>query len=340
MLTYAPMRSRARLVRGALGALGLYLIACRPASEGSASVARPVTGPVDASRPLPVPLPVVAAKVNGQPILTLRVAALARQRPDRGTEGKPNPVVLREALQQLMERELLFEEAVARSIVPAALDVEQFYDGLRTGDTAEWTARLSREGLSPDALREEVRIQATVVALLATLARPAAAVTEEQARAVFDSNPDLAQLRERYLASQIFIPLDPGASTEQRQQALERAQRARSQLELGVDLGAVAREVVADGVQSRELPATAVGSQEPAIEAALGGLQPGGVSEVVATKDGLRVFKLRSRLPAETLSFEQALPDVRGYIVDGERKRAVEALLKDLEARARIETFL
>src|SRR5512147_83056 len=98
--------------RAALLAVALALAACsRPAGGPAAS---PSTAALDPGRPLPSPIPDVVARVNGQPIRIHQILPLAKTELDRvsvAERDRKKPEVLRRALQQYVDRELLLQEA-------------------------------------------------------------------------------------------------------------------------------------------------------------------------------------------------------------------------------------
>ncbi|MET0555119.1 MAG: hypothetical protein ABW221_18900 [Vicinamibacteria bacterium] len=144
-------------------------------------------------RPLPSPLPLVAARVNGQEISIRNVAIRVHESIELGkvSESRRN-ALFREALDEEIRRELLFQEAQKRGITADTLAVQRAYDRLRghyPGDT-EWKAFLRSRSLDDDAYRLELRIRFTAEAMLAAEASGhEVSVTDEEARALYDRTP-------------------------------------------------------------------------------------------------------------------------------------------------------
>src|SRR6185436_431579 len=72
----------------------------------------------DLDRPLPDPLPKIAARVNDEAIYTRRIQAISEPALVQGKEPaeKARPAAYRNALSQLVVRELLFQEALRRGL--------------------------------------------------------------------------------------------------------------------------------------------------------------------------------------------------------------------------------
>jgi hypothetical protein len=180
--------------RAAVTVLGLLLAVCSGAPAPSPS-------PVDADpgRPLPSPVPEVVARVNGQPIRIGQILAIAKSELDRvsvADRDRKKPEVLRRALEQYVDRELLLQEALARGIQADARQVDWAYDQMRRehADEKAWGEYLAELGMDPQSFKAELRVQHTVAALLEqelkALPVPEgadAADIESQRRAVHDA---------------------------------------------------------------------------------------------------------------------------------------------------------
>jgi hypothetical protein len=171
----------------------VVLLAVLPAACSRGPAAAPSPSPLALDRPLPSPVPDVVARVNGQPIRIHQILPPAKAELDKvsvAQREKKKPEVLRRALQRYVDRELLVQEALARGVAPDSRQVDWAYDQIRHehADEPAWQEFLAGEGMDEPSLRAELRAQYTVAALLdrEAEARP---VTEAEARAAFDANP-------------------------------------------------------------------------------------------------------------------------------------------------------
>jgi peptidyl-prolyl cis-trans isomerase C len=140
----------------------------RPAGGPAAS---PSDAALDPARPLPSPVPDVVARVNGQPIRIDRVLPVAKAELDRvpaAQRDEKKPELVRRALQQYIDRELLLQEALARGIEADSAAVEWDYDQLRGEhpDESAWRDFLAKQGMDPQSFRAELRARHTVIALV------------------------------------------------------------------------------------------------------------------------------------------------------------------------------
>jgi len=160
----------------------------RPAASAS-----PSPSGENLARPLPSPVPDVVARINGQDIHVAQILPLAKAELDRGSvfdRDARKPEVLRLALREYIDRELLFQEALARGVQADRRMVEQAYDQTRQDhpDETQWTEFLARQGLDAQRLKAELRANHTVAALIEQELR-ALPIPEAELRAAFEADP-------------------------------------------------------------------------------------------------------------------------------------------------------
>jgi peptidyl-prolyl cis-trans isomerase C len=145
--------------------------------------------------PLPDPLPEVAAIVSGRPIPLRNVRIIVNQSfkgmlPTPGQEAAE----YRRALEQLIARELLYQEALKLEVQPDAGKVERLRRQMRSeykGDK-DWKAFLATQGLDDKSFVEELRVRNMVETLVQREAESIPAeVPEEDARRYYATNPNL-----------------------------------------------------------------------------------------------------------------------------------------------------
>jgi len=166
-----------------------------PSPSASAAAAASPTPAADSAAPLPSPLPDILARVNGRPILARQVVPYAKRLFDRlerpkDEKERDKPRVLRQALREYIERELLLQEAVARGLQADDRTVQYAYDRARVDhpDDKDWAGFLASIGFEPQAYKAEIRAQATIHLLLERAAEELP-VTDAEARQFYDVAP-------------------------------------------------------------------------------------------------------------------------------------------------------
>jgi peptidyl-prolyl cis-trans isomerase C len=318
------------------------------APRGQSSSASPsgVLPEIDRVTPLPDPLPKVPARVNGREIPLAYVEIIAQRILANGDKQKDRPFAYRQGTQQLIVRELLLEEAVARKVTADDAKVEQAYNEAHIPykDEDAWKVFLANQGLTVEAFKAEIRTQMTVQALLDQEAsRAPSDVPDQEALAFYQKNPALFESGERLRASHILRRVPDGATPSQKQAVREEVQRLLARIRKGGDFGKIAREVSQDAGSAGKggkLDDFSHGQMTPAFEQAAFALKPGEISDVVETPFGFHIIQLHERLPSQRVTFEAGKASIKQHIVAARRQEYIERLVAFLRARARIETYL
>jgi len=333
------------VVAGALGAACSRGGAPSPSPAPGGAKAEPGAPPViDRVTPLPSPVPDVVARVNGQPIYLRQIVGLAREALGKSEDReKEKPGALRQTMHQYIVRELLLQEAQARNLAADPRQLEETYNGLRVKyrDEKAWTDYLANQGHSPQSFKEELRVQQTVQALVSEESLKID-VTDEEAAAYLDANPNAFGLVDRVTVSHVLFRVPERALPQQKADALARAETTLSRIRKGEDFAKVARQMSQDAAtraQGGRLPELARGEGDPRFEAAAFALKPGEVSAAVETADGYEIIKLFDRRTVP-VSFPQVRDRLKSWLVTQKRQASLQKLVNSLRAKARIETFI
>ena len=341
-----------KVVRFAL-IVGVVSLACAaPAPEAVAGAASEQLGPdgvpiVSGKKPLPEPLPRVAAEVNGQPVLANSVALVADVEHAEGdSPAEQRAYAYRKALQGLVVRELLFQEALRRGFEADTRAVQAAYDQARLNykDDGAWAGFLEQQGMAEAQFRTELRLQHTVNALMRDIVKGVPqAGTVEQARRYYDENLEQFETGERLGASHILFRVRNQDDPAEQQAVRERIERVRAEIEAGADFAALAAQHSEDAGSSGkggELQVFTSRDMVDAFSEAAFALKPGELSQPVVTPFGLHLILVRERLPSERRRFESVEQPLRSHVAQVMRQEAIQAVVAGLRERATIETFL
>jgi len=344
--------SSEKLIRCALLASAVSLACAAPAPEATAGGVAEELGPdglpiVSGKEPLPDPLPRVAAEVDGQPILTHNVALVADVAHAEGeSPSEKQAYAYRKALQRLVVREMLFQEALRKGFKADAKNVAAAYDEARLNykDEAAWTSFLEQQGMNEEQFRTELRLQRTVNAVMADIVKglPAAA-TAEQTRRYYDENPEQFETGERLRASHILIRIHNREDASQQRAARELIERVQAELEAGADFAELAAEHSEDAGSTGkggELQVFTRGDMAEAFSDAAFALKPGELSQPVTSPFGLHLILVHERVPSERRSFESVQRPLAAHVAQVMRQQAIQRVVAELRERAEIETYL
>jgi peptidyl-prolyl cis-trans isomerase C len=246
----------------------------------------------------------------------------------------------REAIDQLVDDELLWQEAVRLGLVagPAQVEAAVAEGRARYPAPGEFARRLERAGLTEETYPAWARRQASIQNLLAGRLG-AVAVTDAEVHAHYLEHPESyttpLELRMRHVLRQS----DAGAPPDERARARAEAEEVRKLAVAGRDLGALARERSQDPTAAAggDLGWVARGTMVPEFEAAAFALPDGGISGVVETVFGFHVVQVQARRGGEPVPEARVQGEIREGLLARKRTDAVQDLLGDLRAKAKIQ---
>lgn len=152
-------------------------------------------------------------------------------------------------------------------------------------------------------------------------------VTEQEVRSYYQRHRDRYQREATMLLSQVLLEDETEAAglREELLAAPELFQQKARESSRGPE---AAQGGTLGSFRSGELP--------PAFEAAVEGLEPGQISEVVRTDFGYHIFRLDGRSPTEPLAFEEVADAIRVDLLQKKSNEAMAAYLEALRERYRI----
>jgi peptidyl-prolyl cis-trans isomerase C len=297
--------------------------------------------------PLPSPLPEIAARVNGQTISLSTVRLFVNQSvPPGNAPGAPEPGAYRQALQQAIVRELLFQEAVKRNLAADDARVEQAYNQARVRfkDDKAWATLLAGQGMDPQSFRAELRVQHTIQTLLRQVADEGhAQATDQEAMAFYESHPAVFDTGERVRASHILVRVPEGTPGPRKEDLRKKAEALLGRVRARGDFAALAKQSSEDpgsAAKGGDLGAFGRGQMAPAFEQAAFALKPGEVSGIVESPFGFHIIKVSEKIPARRAAFPEVKERLKQELTQQKRQQAQQSFLNSLRAKAKIETYL
>jgi len=253
----------------------------------------------------------VFARVNGSVVsVELYDAEINRAFREKFYHRRPPEAQMaqlrREVGDTLIDRVLLLAEARRRGIEP---DAEKNREALaafeaRNRGNPRWQER--RDQMLP--LLTRGLEEQSVLERLERAVRETPAPGGEQAREYFDAHHDLFTEPERLRLSVILLKVDPSAPQAERDEAHKQAQIIRQRLAEGADFAALARERSGDASAPKggDMGYVHRGMLPEALHGQLDKLAPGTLSEPIPLLEGVAIFRLEERLPAQLTSFEKS----------------------------------
>lgn len=247
----------------------------------------------------------------------------------------------REALDRLVDAEVLWQEARRAELVATTAEVDAALAEVRAGfgRPGAFDRRLERGGFTEATYREYLRRQLSIRKLVQREVVAKVTVSDAEVHADYEAHPERFTEPEQVHARHVLAKLAPGAGEEARAAARVRIEAAQARLRGGAPFAEVARALSEDGTAADggDLGFFGRGQMVPAFEAAAFALAPGEVSGVVETQFGLHLIVVEGRRGGARIPEAQARAAIRERLAAEKAGRTLAERIRELRARARIE---
>jgi peptidyl-prolyl cis-trans isomerase C len=288
-----------------------------------------------------------AARVNDEEISEFRLERyFAEFLEDQGRavasirSPKAYKQLRQKALDALIDKELLWQEALKRGVVISDEVVKNQIDQTRQaiGGAEVFTRRLADAGFDEAGFTEYTRRELAAQQVFADLVR-VAEPDEQQVRAFFEEHRAEMSRPEQIQARHILIKVPQGADAATVEAARLRLEEMRVKVTQGEDFASVARTGSEDATATvgGDLGYFPRGRMMPAFDAAAFALAPGEVSAPVRTPLGWHLIYLQNHQEAADVSEVQGLEMVRAYLARQQSAQARLQVLATLRSSNRIE---
>ncbi|MGE8186776.1 foldase protein PrsA [Pseudomonas sp. NPDC086278] len=288
-----------------------------------------------------------AARVNGEEISEFRLEryfAEFLEDQGRAVGSIRNPKAYKQlrqaALTALIDKELLWQEAVKRGVVISDETVQSQVEQTRQamGGAEVFIRRLQDAGFDEAAYAEYTRRELAAQQVFAELTR-VNEPDEQQVRAFFEEHREEMRQPEQIQARHILVKVPQGADAATVEAARLRLEEMRVKISQGEDFASVARAGSEDATASEggDLGYFPRGRMMPEFDAAAFALAPGVVSSPVRTPLGWHLIVQTNHLEASDVTEMQGLEMVRAYLARQQQAQARLQALAQLRSSNRIE---
>jgi len=287
------------------------------------------------------------ARVNDQEISALRFERyFAEYLEDQGRalgsirNPKAYKQLRQQALDALIDRELLWQESVKRGVVISDVAVQDQVEQMRAalGGAEKFARRLEDAGFDEAGFVEYTRQELAAQQVYAELTR-VDGPDEKQVRAFYEEHRAEMNRPEAVQARHILIKVPPQADTATVEAARLRLVEMQVKISQGEDFASVARSGSEDASASEggDLGYFPRGRMLPEFEATAFALAPGKVSEPVRTPLGWHLINVQNHSEAADVTEEQGLAMVRAFLARQQQAQARLEVLAQLRSSNRIE---
>ncbi|WP_243375016.1 peptidylprolyl isomerase [Geotalea sp. SG265] len=265
----------------------------------------------------------IAAIVNDDVITTLDVQKeadqIAREVEKKNAGEVPDKATIRKtALDRLIDKKLVEQKIKELDIKVPEEELRQSIEDVKKQNNLTQealVAALAGQGLSFEQYKNQLREQLERLRLMSQEVRSKIQVGEREVREYYEANKARYGQEEFFHARHIFFKVDKNAPETEKAKVMATATRVLQEARSGKDFAELARQYSDDPAAKQDggdLGTFKKGDMIAEIEAAVGAMKPGDVSDLVKTAAGLHIIKLEER----GLGKPRPLDEVKGEIED------------------------
>lgn len=251
----------------------------------------------------------------------------------------------KEVLDMLIEERLLQRVAQRFGIMVEDTEIDMAIERMQQQanvNKEKMVQELTDQGLTLEGYRHFLAAQIRKARIIEAAIKPTVAMTEEKIRGYYQNHKN-NYLYPEARVSQILIQVSPESTPKEWEQAKEKVETVVQDLRKGTPFEELASRYSDDtpsAASGGDLGFFKRGEMIPMLEAVVFRMQPGEVSEVVQSSQGLHIFKVTDMRAGSLASFEE----IKAQVTEDYYREAVTRLytkwLDDLKNRAKVEVKL
>lgn len=286
----------------------------------------------------------IAAQVNGHTITYAELDAEFRartRRPFESVEADPQwQNIRKQILEQLINEELLLEEAERQKFSVSPEAVEERFAALRARFPSEdvFTQELSRRGLTAEQLKKNIHDGLMRHQVITKEIVEKVSVTPQETEAYFKDHKDKYVQEESVHARHILIKVAADASPEDDKKAKDQATTVLDKAKKGEDFAKLAQEYSEGPTKDRggDLGYFGRGQMIQPFEEAAFSLKTGEIGGPVRTKFGYHIIKVEDKKESKQLTYEEVQDRVKEDLTTEKVNTRYQEYIEALRKKAKI----
>jgi peptidyl-prolyl cis-trans isomerase C len=296
-------------------------------------------------------VPAKAADINGIAIPYKdfeHQLKMFKQQALKGTVGQLpdalNEKMKEQVIQQMVANELLFQEATKQGVKADSNEIENRMASIkkRFQDEKQFQEKLNEAGLTEEKLRNQIRRQTAIGALIKKEIAPQVNVTPQDAKKYYDENPEKFRQPERVRAQHILMKVEKGDSEDKKTEARKKLKALQKRILAGEDFSNLAKEHSQgpSNVRGGDLGYFTKGKMVKPFEEVAFKLAPNEVSDIVETQFGYHLIKVLDHQPETSSAYETIEKKLMSFMFNEQLKKKLEPYVLALREKAKIQVYI
>ena len=253
----------------------------------------------------------------------------------------------REALENLVTRELLLQESRRRKIKVAQADIDREFGQLKAqfANEGQFNETITRLKLNEALIREQMANGLAIRALVneAVGSKFIVTISDDEIRTYYERHKETFAKPPQAHLSHILIAVDPAWNSEQKKAAADKTARLRELLVEGEDFVRLAAQHSDDNQskdQGGDIGWFSPGQLVPSLEKKVEPLKEGEISPVIEDRFGFQIIKVIERKAAVTPPLNELKGKIRGILKQERGLKLLQPFIKKLRDEAKVEILL
>jgi len=249
-----------------------------------------------------------------------------------------------QVLEQLINRELLYQESQKQGITVSKAKIAEKLEAMKKNfsSNTDFETILKEANLSEVQIKSQIERSLAIDEFITAMFVEKTTLSEEEAKAYYESNPESFKQPEQVQASHILIKVDPEDDGSKRASARMEIEKIQQKLRNGENFAELAKEFsqCPSGAKGGNLGYFSRGQMAKPFEDAAFALAPGEISDIVETKFGYHLIKAKDKRAETDMAFDDIKDGLTRYLTQQKVQKKVVQYVQKLKEQAAIERFL
>lgn len=238
------------------------------------------------------------------------------------------------AVERIIARELIYQQALAEGVVPSEDQINQETVKVMANfpSPEEFYATLEKAGIDRDSYKRMMR-QDLCVNMMTDKKSVVAEPAEAELQAFYDANPEKMHKPTQVRASHILIK----ATDENREEAKTKIAEVQKEVQAGEQSFAElakTHSICPSKAKGGDLGFFGPGQMVKAFEEVAFSLKPGEISDIVDTPFGYHLIQVTDIQEEKSLSFEEVKPQIAAFLQEQSGAKLLQAWVEELKQKA------
>jgi len=260
---------------------------------------------------------------------------------EKGVPEDRLPEIRKKALEDLINRELLYQESIKQKVSIDSDLVDKQFELIKKmySDEKLFSDKLSFMHLSESEMKSQIEKNLSVRRFINDKITRGIFVSEEESRDFYKKNKKKFRQAEKIRASHILIKASPDLPEPEKTKARQKIETIRKRIGNGEKFAALAKKF-------SEGPAGAAGGElgyieqkkmaKPFSDAAFS-LNTGETSDIIETRLGFHLIQVLDKKPEKDSTYEEAQKEIDRLLAQKKLNENIKNCLEKLKQNARIE---